>query len=133
MKSLAKLAALGLVLAAGSGASGCASGGSSGVDDSKAPTTGPGIELEVTNNQRTEAEIWVFLDGSRQRVGRVISNSRETFMIPMDRMRTVRMEFRLYGGPTCVTRDVAMQPGEAVSYTIPVDINLFDAVCRRGP
>ena len=132
MKRFAKLAALGLVLTAGPGVGGCASGGSS-VPEDNAPTTGPGLELEVTNNQRTEAEIWVYLDGSRQRVGRVASNGREMFMIPLDRMRTVRMEFRLYGGPTCVTRDVAMQPGEGVSYTIPVDINLFDAVCRSAP
>jgi hypothetical protein len=129
MKKIRVGVAATLVLGASWGISGCSSGGTGGTEQAVVPA-GQGVTLEVTNEQRTEAEIWVLADGSRQRMGRVPAYGEETFLIPMDRGRTLRMEFRIFGGPTCITRDVRMMPGEAVSYTIPVNINLFDAVCR---
>ncbi|MGW8268399.1 MAG: hypothetical protein ACWGSQ_18675 [Longimicrobiales bacterium] len=111
------------------GLAGCASGGGTQEEGTTA-TEGQGVRLTVSNQQRTEAEIWVFVDGSRQRMGVVRSNDTNNFLIRMDRGRNLRMEFRIFGGPTCVTRDVQMVPGEAVSYTIPVNIQMFDAVCR---
>ena len=88
------------------------------------------MELDVKNDQRMEAEIWVFIDGARRRLGRVPSFSENTFLIPIDRARILRLDFRLYGGPVCVSGDAPFEPGDAVSYTIPVDITRFDAVCR---
>jgi len=118
-----------LAFTLGLGMVGCASGGGT-QEGGAAATEGQGVRLTVTNQQRTETEIWVYVDGSRQRMGTVRSNDTDTFLVPMDRGRNLRMEFRIFGGPTCVTRDVQMVPGEAVTYTIPVDIQMFDAVCR---
>jgi len=121
------------LLTIGLGTAGCStSGGSSGDPGAAvAPgTPGEGVDLEVKNEQRMEAEIWVFIDGARRRLGRVPSFGENTFLIPIDRVRILRLEFRLYGGPTCVTGDAPFEPGDAVTYTIPVDINRFDAVCR---
>jgi len=129
MNRFARLSAGLLALTMGLGMGGCSSSGSPEPADT-AVVPGQGVRLEVTNEQRTEAEIWVLVDGSRQRLGRVASYDNETFLIPMDRPRTLRMEFRIFGGPTCVTREVSRRPGESVSYTIPVDIRVFDAVCR---
>jgi hypothetical protein len=89
-----------------------------------------GVQLAVTNEQRMEADIWVYVDGVQRRVGTVRALSSNDFVIPMDRARRLRLEFRIFGGPTCVTREVSMLPGEAASYTIPMNIQLFDAVCR---
>lgn len=129
MKRLARMVAGGVALVIGFGVGGCASGGGA-EEEAPAVAPGQGVRLSVRNDQRTEAEIWVFVDGSRQRMGMVRSMDSGEFLIPMDRGRTLRMEFRIFGGPTCVTRDISMVPGESVSYTIPVEIRMFDAVCR---
>ena len=121
------------LLTTGLGTTGCSTSGGSSGDPGPAATPGTpggGVDLEVKNEQRMEAEIWVFIDGARRRLGRVNSFSENTFLIPIDRARILRMEFRLYGGPVCVTGDAPFEPGDFVSYTIPVDITRFDAVCR---
>lgn len=111
---------------------GCSTGGGSSPSGSEAEPAEPGVgvQLEVINQQRIEADIWVYLDGQSQRVGRVRSNSEDTFLIRMDRARTARLEFRLFGGPTCVTRETSLVPGDQISYTIPINITLMDAACR---
>jgi len=129
MKRYARMTAVGLALVVGLGMGGCAGGGGA-QEEAAAVTPGQGVQLTVKNDQRTEAEIWAIVDGSRQRMGMVRSMDSGTFLIPMDRGRNLRMEFRIFGGPTCLTRDVQMVPGESVSYTIPVEIRMFDAVCR---
>ena len=123
---MAALCALAVVLP------GCStSGGGSGSGAAAEPVEpGVGVTLEVINEQRIEADIFVFLDGVQQRVGRVKSFSEDTFLIPMDRARTGRLEFRLFGGPTCVTREASLLPGDQLSYTIPIQITLMDAICR---
>ncbi len=120
------------LLAAGLGTTGCSTGGSSGNPGPAVTpeTAGEGVQLEVKNEQRMEADIWVFVDGHSRRLGRVESFSEGNFLIPMDRARRLRLEFRLFGGPTCVTREVSMLPGESATYTIPLEIRFFDAVCR---
>jgi len=132
MRRSAKIMAGFLVLPIAMALGGCSTGGSSGnAEPAVTPgSPGEGVTLEVTNEQRVEADIWVFVDGSRERLGRVRSFSEETFLISIDRARTIRLEFRLFGGPTCVTRDESLLPGDAVAYTIPLDIRVFDAVCR---
>jgi hypothetical protein len=119
-----------LILGAGLGA--CSTSGESGSPPAAAPgsTPGQGVSIEVVNEQRTEAEIWALLGAERQRLGTVPSFGKDTFLIRMTQARNVRLEFRIFAGPTCVTRDVALVPGDAVTYTIPLDITRFDAVCR---
>ena len=121
-----------VVLALGLSVAGCSTGGSSGSTDTAVTpeVSGEGVQLEVKNEQRVEVDIWVRVDGNPQRLGRVSSFDEGTFLIPMDRARILRLEFRIFGGATCVTREVSMLPGESVSYTIPMEIRLFDAVCR---
>lgn len=121
-----------VVLALGLGMTSCSTGGTAG-DSAPAATPGTpetGVRLTVRNDQRTETEIWVYVDGARSRLGRVRSGDQGTFIIPTDRVRRMRMEFRIYGGPVCVTRDASLGPAEVVNYNIPVDITMFDAVCR---
>ena len=120
------------VLAVGLSVLACSTGGNSGSADPSVTAEGPreGVELEVKNEQRVEVDIWVRVDGAPQRLGRVNSFGEGTFLIPIDRARVLRLEFRIFGGATCVTREVSMLPGESVSYTIPTEIRLFDAVCR---
>lgn len=132
MNSGIRLALGVFVLAMGFALAGCAGPGSAGTTEMAATPEAPGagVQLTVKNEQRTEAVIWVLIDGSRQRLGQVRAYDEGTFLIPMDRTRMLRMEFQIYGGPTCVTREVSRQPGQSVSYTIPTDIRLFDATCR---
>ena len=120
------------VLAIGLGVVGCSTGGSSGATDPAVTpeVPGEGVQVKVKNEQRIEVDVWVSVDGARRRLGRVASFGEESFLIPMDRARVLQMEFRIFGGETCVTREVPMLPGEEVFYTIPVEIRLFDAVCR---
>lgn len=119
-------------LAFGAGLGACATGGGFGSSGAAAPGSraGQGVSIEVVNEQRTEAEIWALLGAERQRLGSVPSFGSDTFLIRMDRARNVRLEFRIFAGPTCVTGEAALVPGEAVTYTIPLDITRFDAVCR---
>jgi hypothetical protein len=124
------------VAALGLGMVGCSTGGGSGdPEPAVAPgVPGEGVRMSVKNDQRIEANIFVFLDGAQQRVGRISAFGEDSFLVPMDRGRVVRFEFRLFGGPTCVTREISMVPGDVVSYTIPVDLQGFiDATCRGGP
>ena len=132
MKSGIRLAFGAFVLAMGFALAGCAGSGNQGTSEAMGTpeAAGTGVQLTVKNEQRTEAVIWVLIDGSRQRLGQVRAYDEGTFLIPMDRTRMLRMEFQIYGGPTCLTREVSRQPGQSASYTIPTDIRLFDAVCR---
>lgn len=123
---IAALCALAFVLP------GCSTGGTGSESGAAAEPAGEvvGVLLEVINEQRIEADIFVYLDGQQRRVGRVRSLSEENFVIPMDRARSARLEFRLFGGPTCVTRETSLVPGDEISYTIPIQITLMDAACR---
>ena len=113
-------------------AAGCGGGGST---SSPAPAFegDPSQVLTVTirNDQMNEARVTLFLDRTRTRLGTVRANSSETFRVPMRNIVPVRLEFDLTLGAHCVTRDVSLGPGDDIDVTIPVNLNMMAAVCRR--
>jgi hypothetical protein len=114
-------------------AAGCGGGGSTSTPE---PAFGgdPSQVLTVTirNDQMNEARITLFLDRTRTRLGTVRANQSETFRVPIRNVMPVRLEFDLTLGAHCVTRDASLGPGDNIEVTIPVNLNMMAAVCRRN-
>jgi len=89
------------------------------------------LTIRVRNQQMDEATIWLWIDGRRQRLGTVFGNREETFYHPMSDLSTVHMEFDLTLGQHCVTDDVTLGPGNDINATIPTNLSMMAAVCRR--
>jgi hypothetical protein len=49
----------------------------------------------------------------------------------MTQVSMVHMEFNLTLGAHCITRDVSLGPGDDVKVTIPTNLAMMAAVCRR--
>ena len=100
------------------------------------PPTLPGgdasqaLTITIRNEQIDAARITLFLNSTRQRLGDVRGNSTETFQVPMRVSASVRMEFDLTLGASCVTRDIFLAPGDVIDVRIPVDLRMMQAVCR---
>ena len=68
----------------------------------------------------------------RERLGTVRAFSSETFHVPMQRIAEVHMEFDLTLGAHCVTQSISLGPGDDISVTIPTNLDMMAAVCRRN-
>jgi hypothetical protein len=110
---------------------GCGGGGA-------APTPAPAfagdlsqvLTIEVRNERLDATSIFLFIEGSRQRLGDVRGNQTETFHVPLERPSQITMTFNITLGPSCVTRSVVLRPGEEVRVRIPANLNTMEAVCR---
>jgi len=91
------------------------------------------LTITIRNEQIDAARITLWVNSARRRLGDVRGNSTETFQVPMPVSASVRMEFDLTLGASCVTRDVFLAPGDVIDVTIPVDLRMMQAVCRGGP
>ena len=88
------------------------------------------LTITIRNEQIDAARITLWVNSARRRLGDVRGNSTETFQVPMPVSASVRMEFDLTLGPTCVTRDVFLAPGDVIDVRIPSDLRMMQAVCR---
>ena len=88
------------------------------------------LTVIITNERLDAADVVLWIDGARQRLGDVRGNRTETFHIPMERSAPVRMTFDIPLGPECVTRDIVLGPGEEIRARIPVNLSVMQAVCR---
>ncbi len=123
-KLLAILAAL---LAAGCGGGGGTSAPPPAFDGDQSQV----LTITIRNDQLNAARVTLWINSVRQRLGDVRGMQTETFHVPMERSQPVRMSFDLALGASCVTRDVVLRPGEAVEVSIPVNLSMMQAVCRR--
>ncbi len=89
------------------------------------------LTVTIENQQLNEARVFLFIDHDRRRLGTVRGNQQETFHVPITHIAQVRLEFDLTLGEHCVTRDIPLGPGEQIDVTIPVNLNMMVAVCRR--
>ena len=90
------------------------------------------LTIEIRNDQMDEARVQLWIDRNRERLGVVRGFSIETFHHPMDRIAQVHMEFDLTLGEHCVTQSISLGPGDDISVTIPSNLNMMAAVCRRN-
>ena len=109
-------------------AGGC--GGTSAPPPTLSGDASQALTITIRNEQIDAARITLWLNSSRQRLGDVRGNSTETFQVPMRVSASVRMEFDLTLGASCVTRDVFLGPGDVIDVRIPVDLRMMQAVCR---
>jgi len=112
-------------------ASGC--GGTSAPPPTLSGDASQALTITIRNEQIDAARITLWVNSARRRLGDVRGNSTETFQVPMPVSASVRMEFDLTLGASCVTRDVFLAPGDVIDVTIPVDLRMMQAVCRGGP
>ena len=127
---LATLTAAALLVACGGGG-GAAPADPMPVNPAVASSSNAGsFTISVQNMQPDEAVLHIRLDGQQRRLGSVMANSRETFEVEILGLTNVRLEFRIVLGPTCITTDVGISPGETINAVIPIDLNQMQAVCR---
>jgi len=88
------------------------------------------LTIEIRNERLDAASIFLFIEGSRQRLGDVRGNQTQTFHVPLERASQITMTFNITLGPSCVTRSVVLRPGEEIRVRIPVNLNTMQAVCR---
>jgi hypothetical protein len=88
------------------------------------------LAITVRNQQLEDARVWLWVDGQRETLGSIRGNREQTFYHRMDGIRSIHMEFRITLGPTCITRDVSLGPGDNVQATIPSLLTGFNGVCR---
>ncbi len=111
-------------------AAGC--GGTSAPPPTLSGDASQALTITIRNEQIDAARITLWLNSTRRRLGDVRGNSTETFQVPMRTSASVRMEFDLTLGPTCVTRDVFLAPGDVIDVRIPSDLRMIQqAVCRE--
>ncbi len=110
-------------------AAGC--GGTSAPPPTLSGDASQALTITIRNDQIDAARVTLWVNSARERLGDVRGNSTETFQVPMRTSASVRMEFDLTLGPTCVTRDVFLAPGDVVDVRIPVDLRMMQAVCRE--
>ncbi len=111
-------------------AAGC--GGTSAPPPTLTGDASQALTITIRNDQIDAARVTLWLNSARERLGDVRGNSTETFQVPMRTSASVRMEFDLTLGASCVTRDVVLRPGESIQVTIPVNLQMMAAVCRGG-
>ena len=109
-------------------AAGC--GGTSAPPPTLSGDASQALTITIRNEQIDAARITLMLNSTRRRLGDVRGNSTETFQVPMSVSASVRMEFDLTLGASCVTRDVFLAPGDVIDVRIPVDLRMMQAVCR---
>ncbi len=109
-------------------AAGC--GGTSAPPATLSGDASQALTITIRNEQIDAARITLWLNSTRQRLGDVRGNSTETFQVPMRTSASVRMEFDLTLGASCVTRDVFLSPGDVIDVRIPSDLRMMQAVCR---
>lgn len=88
------------------------------------------LTIEIRNERLDATSIFLFIEGSRQRLGDVRGNQTQTFHVPLERASQITMTFNITLGPSCVTRSVVLRPGEEIRVRIPVNLNTMQAVCR---
>ena len=88
------------------------------------------LTITIRNEQIDAARVTLWINSRRQRLGDVRGIMTRTFQVPMERSASVRLEFDLTLGASCVTRDLVLGPGDVVETRIPVDLRMMQAVCR---
>ncbi len=111
-------------------AAGC--GGTSAPPPTLSGDASQALTITIRNDQLDAARVTLWVNSGRERLGDVRGNSTETFQVPMPTSASVRMEFDLTLGASCVTRDVFLAPGDVIDVRIPVDLRMMQAVCRGG-
>lgn len=77
------------------------------------------ISIEVMNDNFADATIWLIAQNSqRDRLGTVTGKSRETFVVRWDSTEPLRLELDLLAGPRCRTRQIVVEPGDALQLEI---------------
>jgi hypothetical protein len=89
------------------------------------------LTLTVRNDQMDEARVWLYVDNVRYVLGTVRGVTEKVFYQPLPQISRVRMEFDLTLGEHCVTPEYTLGPGDDISTTIPINLNMMVAVCRR--
>ena len=77
------------------------------------------IRIDVLNNNFADATIWLVVrNAQRDRLGNVTGKSDETFVVPWDSTEPLRLEIDLLAGPRCRTREIIVEPGDALQLQI---------------
>jgi hypothetical protein len=72
------------------------------------------VELEVWNDNFSDATLHVLRGGERIRIGIVTGHTGETFLIDWRFSMPFRVEIDLLAGGRCVTRALQVDPGDTV-------------------
>ena len=76
------------------------------------------IQLQVQNLNFNEARLYTITGGRRRLLGSVQALGDHTFEVPWDFTDRLRIEIDLVTGPSCVTRELQVDPGEILRLQI---------------
>ena len=108
---------------------GCASSGNA-FDGSPGEGT---IEIQILNRNFNDATVHAIRGGERLRLGIVIGKTSNTLRLEWPSARLLRLEIDLLAGRSCVTRELFVDPGEAIYLEIQPVLSSTDCVPTRAP
>jgi hypothetical protein len=108
---------------------GCASSGNA-FDGSAGDQT---IEIEILNRNFNDATVHAIRGGERLRLGVVTGKTSNTLRLEWPSSRLLQLEIDLLAGRSCVTRELFVDPGEAIYLEIQPVLSSSDCVPTRAP
>lgn len=86
------------------------------------------IRITVTNHNLQDVTIYALAPAVRERLGRVGSNSADTFTMHWSHTRELRLELDFLAGPRCFSYPLMVSPGDEVDVTVERSLTRMD--CR---
>lgn len=128
---VARLLALGLLLAAGSCAgSRTVERGTENPFSDRLEERGE-VRIQIRNFHFSDATVWVLeREGKRTRLGIITGKTDATFTLPWTFSSPMRVEFDLLASVRCVTESLMVDPGDVLELQISVDPS-SDPQCAR--
>lgn len=89
------------------------------------------VQIDIQNDNFSDASIWVVVRGSRQkRLGTVTGKSSASFKLNWTFTEPLRLQLDFVAGPKCTTRALQVDPGDVLQLQIAVDMSQMYDWCR---
>lgn len=104
-----------LLFAAALLVTGCATGASDNPFGGGGPDQ---IRIRVINNNQRNVTVYALASATRRRLGRVTSNTAETFSMRWPETQELRLELDFLAGPRCYSTSALVSPGEELEVLV---------------
>ena len=80
------------------------------------------LRLKVTNNNFSDAGLYLLSDGSRRRLGTVTGKSSGDYSVTWTKNAPIQIEVDFIAGSTCTTRAIMVSPGDELALDLGLDM-----------
>lgn len=99
----------------------CGTVSSSTPDPFAGPETRNEVRVYVQNANFYDARVYALVEGVRRQLGYVGGKTDGVFTFPLSFSQPLRLEINLLAGPTCVTEELPVDPGDTLQLQIMPD------------